>query len=151
MARQEGFASCLALPLRTGRHPAAAVNLYATDPRVFADATHDVALLFALQGAVALDNAELYRQSVALVDQLHAALESRSVVERAKGLLMGRDGIPAPEALARLRRRSQHENRRLRDVAVELLDEHDATRSSSAPAPWVPLRDRRAGRRGRSA
>jgi GAF domain-containing protein len=50
VARREGVASCLALPLLTDRVPTAALNLYAEAPCVFAGRTHDVALLFAAQG-----------------------------------------------------------------------------------------------------
>lgn len=50
-AATAGFGSCLVLPLRTDRQPAGAVALYGHQPDVFRGAAHDIALLFAAQGA----------------------------------------------------------------------------------------------------
>jgi AmiR/NasT family two-component response regulator len=56
---------------------------------------------------------------------LRLALESRAVIEQAKGVLMATAGCTAEEAFALLRRQSQHENRKLRDVAEQLVrDQH---------------------------
>jgi len=48
---------------------------------------------------------------------LRDALESRKVIERAKGLLMEKDGLTEAEAFARLRGASQQTGKPLRDVA----------------------------------
>lgn len=141
-ARRQGFASCLALPLLTARHPSAALNLYADQPGVFAGTAHDVALFFAAQGGVALDNADLYRQSRHLVEHLHRALTSHSIVERARGLLMGRYHIDSEEAFALLRTESQRSHRKLRDIAAAVLDEHDPLGGSSTGVAWNPVRHR---------
>jgi hypothetical protein len=52
---------------------------------------------------------------------LRLALESRAVIEQAKGVLMATAGCTADEAFPLLRRQSQHENRKLRDVAEQLV------------------------------
>ena len=52
---------------------------------------------------------------------LRDALEARKVIERAKGLLMEKDGLSEGEAFARLRGASQQTGRPLRDVAEALL------------------------------
>jgi hypothetical protein len=54
-------------------------------------------------------------------DGLRAALESRAVIEQAKGVLVGRLGVDPETAFATLRRVSQHSNVRLRAVAVALV------------------------------
>ncbi len=54
-------------------------------------------------------------------ESLAEALETRKVVERAKGLLMEREGLSEQEAFARLRRVSQSSNRSLRVVAEAVL------------------------------
>ncbi|MGY1708739.1 GAF and ANTAR domain-containing protein [Geodermatophilus sp. SYSU D00758] len=136
VARSCGFRSCLALPLRSDRAVATALNLYADEPGVFRDTTFDVALFFAAAGGAALDNAELYRRSVELVGHLHATLAARGLIERAKGLLMGREGIGSEEAFDLLRRQSQHTHRKLRDVAADLVGED---------VPWTPPRGGRPG------
>jgi GAF domain-containing protein len=86
-AVEAGFGSCLVLPLRTDRQPAGAVALYAPEPDVFRGAVHDVALLVAAQGGSAVHNASLYGSCRRMVDNLHIALESRAVIEQAKGIL----------------------------------------------------------------
>lgn len=52
---------------------------------------------------------------------LRTALESRAVIEQAKGVLMAKLGCDAEAAFAHLRRQSQYQNRRLREVAAELV------------------------------
>ncbi len=142
IARRVGFASSLAVPLRTNRLPSAALNLYAKEPQAFTGTTHDAALLFALNGGVALDNADLYRHSTMLVDQLQQALESRGLIERAKGLLMGRHDLTAEQAFDALRSRSQQQHRRLREVAVDVLTEAGKVSGGEAHTPWMPMRGR---------
>ncbi len=51
------------------------------------------------------------------VDQLETALERRTVIERAKGILMERHGIGAEDAFERLRSHARSHNRRVVDVA----------------------------------
>jgi GAF domain-containing protein len=144
-ARGHGFASCLALPLRTDRLPAAALNLYAEESDVFATTTQDVALLFAAQGGVALDNASQYLQSKELIGHLHRALATRGVVERARGLLMSRHGLSSESAMDLLRVESQRSDRKLTEVATAVLDQHDPGHGS-ADAPWNAVRHRASAR-----
>jgi GAF domain-containing protein len=141
VAREHGFASCLALPLLTDRTPSAALNLYADEPRVFAGTTHDAALFFAAQGGVALDNAVLYRRSQEIVEHLHRTLVTRSIIERAKGLLMSRHQLSSTEAFELLRTESQHSHRRLSEVAAALVEQHDPE-CGAGDTPWTPVRHR---------
>lgn len=139
VARACGFASCLALPLLADDQAASALNLYAAEPHVFAGTTFDVAVLFAAQGEVALHNAELYRQARELAEHLHRTLTTRSLIERAKGLLMARHQVGSEEAFQMLRTQSQHTHQKLPDVAVGLLREHDP-QSFRTDVPWTPVR-----------
>ena len=58
--------------------------------------------------------AELQRET----DSLREALEARKLIERAKGLLMDKDGLSESDAFARLRSASQQTGRPLREVAA---------------------------------
>ena len=120
-ALRSGFRSCLALPLRAERRDASALNLYADQPDVFVGTTFDVALLFAAQGGVALDNADLYRQNREMVEHLHRTLTTRSVIERAKGLLMKQAAFDEEEAFRRLRKMARDRNQKLAEVARAML------------------------------
>jgi GAF domain-containing protein len=56
-----------------------------------------------------------------LAAQLQGALDSRKVIEQAKGMLMGQKGISAREAYAELRARARSERRKLRAVCAEVI------------------------------
>jgi AmiR/NasT family two-component response regulator len=70
---------------------------------------------------VALANAHLYDTQATLAQQLQAAMESRAVIEQAKGIVMGSRRCTAAEAFSILSRISQDTNRKLREVAAELV------------------------------
>lgn len=55
------------------------------------------------------------------VSQLERALESRDIIGQAKGILMARQSITADAAFEILARASQRSNRKLRDVAADLV------------------------------
>jgi GAF domain-containing protein len=121
-AAEAGFASCLVLPLRTDQQPAGAVALYGPEPDTFRGAAHDVALLVAAQGGAAVHNATLYRTCRRMVDNLHLGLESRAVIEQAKGVLHAELGVSPDEAFGLLSRYSQDNNQRVRKIAAELVE-----------------------------
>lgn len=52
---------------------------------------------------------------------LREALEARKVIERAKGLLMERDGLPEADAFARIRAASQKTGKPLREIAEAIV------------------------------
>lgn len=120
-AAEAGFCSCLALPLRTDRQPAGAVALYGQEPDVFRGAVHDIALLFAAQGGTAMRNASLYRACRRMVDSLHSGLESRAVIEQAKGILHAELSVSPDEAFHLLSRYSQNTNQRVRVISTQLV------------------------------
>ena len=60
------------------------------------------------------------------VAQLRQALENRDVIGQAKGLLMASAELNEAEAFRLLVRQSQRDNKKLRDVAAELVADHNA-------------------------
>lgn len=138
-AGEAGFGSCLALPLRTDRQPAGAIVFYGEDRGVFRGSAHDIALLFAAQGGIAVRNASLYRSCRRMVDNLHAALEGRAVIEQAKGILCAALEISPEKAFHLLSRYSQRTNQRVRKISADLV------RRQIAPADFRSA----AGPRGR--
>ncbi len=117
-----GLLSCLVLPLRTNRRPGAALALYSRAADAFAGSDHDIALLFAAQGGVAVRNAALYSNCQKLVANLHVALESRAVIEQAKGILVAEYGYSPDVAFKRLSVMSQNTNRKVKDIAADLVE-----------------------------
>ncbi len=70
-----------------------------------------------------------------IVDQLQFALDSRVVIERAIGLLMGRDGLDNVAAFQELRRAARSTRRRVLTVAEEVLAAHSLEADGSPTAP----------------
>ncbi len=67
-------------------------------------------------------NAQAYWGARDHIKNLDEAMRSRAVIEQAKGILMARSSLDPDEAFDMLRRASQRENRKLRDVATDLVD-----------------------------
>jgi hypothetical protein len=119
-AADEGVVDVVALPLQGGdAPPAGALNVYATEPMTERELV--VLAGFAEQAAVAFDNARLFASASKLARELTEALESRAVIEQAKGMLMAREGCDANTAIEILKRASQRENVKLRDIALRLV------------------------------
>lgn len=120
VAARKGIRSSLSLPLSVRGAPIGALNLYSEQHDGFAGA-EEVGRLFAGQAGVAIANAEVYRASRSLAEQLQEAMDSRAVIEQAKGVLMAEQGGTAEEAFALLRAASQRENVKLRDIAQRIV------------------------------
>ena len=69
-----------------------------------------------------LRSARRYLDAKELVRQLHRALDTRAVIDQAKGILMAAHRISADEAFRRLVKRSQDGNRKLHEVAAEFVE-----------------------------
>lgn len=121
LARELGIGSVLSLPLRVLDATIGVLNLFSCTPDGMADAGA-VAQLFAEQAAVALANARSHRAALTLVSQLEEAMERRGAIEQAKGILMATHRITADEAFEMLRRTSQNANRKLYDIARQVVD-----------------------------
>lgn len=122
-AAARGLNSSLSLPLMVRSEALGALNLYAVRPKAFSSAERHTASMFAAQAAVAAANAKTYAASVKLAQGLREALDSRAIIDQAMGILMGRNGHGAEGAFTALRLRSQTENRKLRDVAADVVRE----------------------------
>lgn len=114
-----GYRSCVFLPLPSRQD--AAFSLLSTKPEAFGGASYDVVLLFALHAGVTFDNAQLFHDSQALIDQLNTALDTRGIIGRAQGILMHRYGLDTTVAFQVLKRGSQTSNTKLRDLADQVV------------------------------
>jgi GAF domain-containing protein len=118
-----GIHSALSLPLLIPGQVVGAINVYARGKDVFDDHAAELGELFAAPAAVAVHNAQILTQAVALTVQLQTALASRPAIDQAIGLLRGRTGGTAEEAFATLRAISQSEHTKLAVVAQHIVDE----------------------------
>jgi GAF domain-containing protein len=91
----------------------------------------EVAAGFGEATASSLVQARLIDQLRETVAQLQAALDSRVVIEQAKGVLAGRHGVSPDEAFEALWSLARSRSARLRDLARQVVDE--ASRQSASP------------------
>jgi GAF domain-containing protein len=99
-----------------------ALNLYSEIPDAFDDEARVSTEAFAQQAAIMMANARAYWGAKELNDQLQVALESRATIEQAKGILIAQSHVSPDEAFTLLVRASQRENRKLREIATEIVD-----------------------------
>jgi GAF domain-containing protein len=121
-AEQRGVLSSLSIPIPLQQYANAALNLYGDKPEAFDEEALALTQSFASYAGVALANMHLYESTRTLAEQLQSAMESRAVIEQAKGVLMGQRRCTADEAFNVLVKLSQQSNRKLREVAQALVD-----------------------------
>jgi GAF domain-containing protein len=100
---------------------AGGLNIYAREPHAFDEDSRSAATRFAPYAAVAAGNLHAYRSAVDRADNLQTALETRGVIDQAKGILMDRHKLTADQAFQVLAQMSMKTNRKLRAVADDLV------------------------------
>jgi GAF domain-containing protein len=120
-ALSEGFKSVLAIPLVPVAAPIGALVIYSSSVIHVDDVTQMHATLLARQAAIAIANSGSFVHSEESNDQLREALASRDIIGQAKGILMERSDLTPDEAFDEMRADSQRENRKLRDIAEEIV------------------------------
>jgi GAF domain-containing protein len=113
----------LGVPLHADRVPVGSLNVYRDRPHGW-DET-EVAALTAYSALIErlLQAALRTRERERLAEQLQHALDHRVVIERAVGVIMGRQNINAVDAFNQLRQRARRTRRTVAELAAELLAE----------------------------
>ena len=122
-AVEVGSLSSLSVPLAidADQQVTGALNIYAHRARAFDEDSRAMAVRFAPYAAMATGNLHAYRSARDMADNLQTALESRAVIDQAKGILMERHRLTADRAFQLLAQASMHGNRKVRDVAEDLV------------------------------
>lgn len=120
-AIEAGFHSVHAFPMRLREEVIGAVNLFGTRPLTFAE--DEVRVVQALAGiaTIAILQQRSLAMAEALTEQLQGALNSRILIEQAKGAVAQRQGITPDQAFDLMRARARSERRALLEVAREEL------------------------------
>jgi GAF domain-containing protein len=129
---EHGILSTLSVPLKIGAETNGALNLYASVERAFGDEQIRATALFGEQAAVVLTNATAYWAAFTRAQQLETAMETRGVIEQAKGIIMASMRCSADEAFQLLVRQSQQQNVKLNVVADGIV--RATTRGTQVPA-----------------
>jgi putative methionine-R-sulfoxide reductase with GAF domain len=132
---EHGVQSTLSLPMAAGDMAVGAMNLYSRVADGFGDEDESVACDLVAAGAAVLANVSAYWTAFELSQNLNEALKSRAVIEQAKGMLMAlTPGLTAEGAFDILRRASQRENVKLRDIANRIVEGRTVTGGEKGPA-----------------
>ena len=121
-AHQSGFGAVQALPMRLRDEVVGALNLFRATPGPFDPAATLIAQALADVATISLLQQRTTHRSSVLNEQLQTALNSRVLIEQAKGKLAERQNIDMEQAFTALRGYARSHNRRLADVARAFIN-----------------------------
>jgi GAF domain-containing protein len=125
IAKMEGLCSLLSVPMMVRDRVIGVVNSYTSHPHRFNEEEIKVLQSVANQAAVAFENTMLLQRSV----EMEGALESRKLVERAKGILMKEQKILEDEAFRLIQKQSMNARKTMKEVAEAILLTHEIQKS----------------------
>lgn len=128
-ARRAGVHHTLSMGIAGSPDTSAGMNFYGLGPAgPFGQEAQATARAFADYAGVAIMNAATYDGALRQVSQMHEAMASRAGIEQAKGIIMAQRRCSADEAFALLVSLSSKSNRKVRDVAIAIIEQ--ATRAT---------------------
>lgn len=129
-----GYRSVHALPLRLRNETIGSLNLFRSQPPPLTAEEQRVAQALAAVATIGvLQHRAVFRASQ-LADQLQVALDSRVVIEQAKGVLAERRGLDMATAFEMMRRHARSTNQRLSAVAEDVTRGRSVLTTDSAPS-----------------
>jgi len=134
-AGRVGFAAVYALPMRLREETIGALNLFHRQPDAISDAGLRLAQALADVATIGILQQRAVQRSTDLAGQLQTALNSRLIIEQAKGVLAEREHLEMPEAFEMLRGHSRRTGRKLSEVAAAVVAGELSTQDLTAPRP----------------
>jgi GAF domain-containing protein len=116
-----GFHSVHALPMRLRGAVIGALNLFQVEPGEMRQADVDAAQALADFATIAILQHRAALEAQLLNEQLNHALNSRVVIEQAKGMIAERESLNMDQAFSTLRNHARNHNLRLVDVARDII------------------------------
>jgi GAF domain-containing protein len=125
-AARRDLLAVLASPIPYSEQAVGVVAVFATEPHPWTGAEREAIVAFTELVALLILNAMEATERGRLAAELQVALDSRVVIEQAKGVLVGRHGLTTRQAFERLRRAARDQRRPLAEVsrAVVSAAEH---------------------------
>ncbi len=120
--RAAGFSSVHAIPMRLRQEVIGALNVFLARPGGLSE--QDLALGQAIAdiATIGLLQERSIQEQQLLAEQLQGALNSRVVIEQAKGMLAERHALPTESAFAAIRAHARHVERTQLDIATQIID-----------------------------
>jgi signal transduction protein with GAF and PtsI domain len=117
LAKKEGLVSMLSVPLSVKDKVIGVINCYTSYPHEFNETERTVLTAVASQAAICIENTELMVKTKVIQEEL----ETRKLIERAKGILMKQHGLNEEEAFKRIRKASMNSRKTMREIAEAIL------------------------------
>ncbi|MBF0504878.1 MAG: GAF domain-containing protein [Candidatus Omnitrophica bacterium] len=117
LAVKEGLTSMLVVPMVVKDKAIGLVNVYTKEPHDFTEEETNVLQMVANQAAVAVENTKLMEESL----KAKEALETRKLVERAKGILMKMNNLSEDAAYRLIHKKSMDTCRSMKDIAESII------------------------------
>lgn len=122
LAARAGVQYSVAVGMRITERIACAMNVYCRAEPADAPDFMEHAEIFSAYATVVINNLVRYNEATDHAANLLKAMESRAVIEQAKGIIMARDRCTPDDAFDTLRRISQQQNVKLRNVAEAIVE-----------------------------
>ncbi|WP_285758765.1 GAF and ANTAR domain-containing protein [Nocardiopsis ansamitocini] len=132
VAKSMGLRSYLSAGLIDNGTPVGALNLSSRDRDGFDALDEAFIAMFSIPAASVIAGRDRYERTRELADQLKRAMDSRAVIDRAIGIVMVQARCNGDEAFERLRRSSNNQNVKLRELAERIVQQVDASSLGSA-------------------
>jgi GAF domain-containing protein len=116
-----GFRSVAALPLRLRNQTIGGLNMFRADAELVSAEERRIAQALADVATIGILQRRSAHRITVMAEQLQHALNSRIVIEQAKGVLAERNGVDMEIAFNALRRYARNNNRKLSDLALEVV------------------------------
>ena len=117
LAVKEGLTSMLAVPMIVKDRAVGVINVYTKEPHSFSQDEIGVLQMVANQAAVAVENTKLMEESL----KAREALETRKLVERAKGALMKMQNLSEEAAHRIIHKKSMDSCKSMKEIAESIL------------------------------
>jgi signal transduction protein with GAF and PtsI domain len=117
VARQEGIVSLLSVPMMVKDRAIGVINSYTKSEHRFKQEEISILQTVANQSAVAIENTHLSEEILTAKE----ALESRKIIERAKGILMKELGVTEDEAYKKIHKKSMDLRKTMKEIAEAII------------------------------
>lgn len=122
-ARDAGYRAVHALPMQLRADTIGALNLFGDTVSTLSADARQLGQTMANAATIAILHQRAIRQVEVVADQLQAALNSRVVIEQAKGVLAERHGVDVDHAFVLLRSHARRNRHKLADLALAVIND----------------------------